>query len=137
MPQRKGFHSPHVAVISESLARDRWPNQDPLGQTIEFGNMDGDLRLLTIVGIVGDVREKSIESSPRPTIYVDYRQRPQGTTHFTIVLQTGTDGPAVIASAREVLRHLDPNVPPRFSTLPQIVSSAMDTRRFSLILVAA
>ena len=45
-------------MISESLARDRWPNQDPLGQTIEFGNMDGDLRLLTIVGIVGDVKDK-------------------------------------------------------------------------------
>jgi hypothetical protein len=38
-----------VAVISDSLARDRWPGQDPIGHTIEFGNMDGDLRLLTIV----------------------------------------------------------------------------------------
>src|SRR6266851_4161591 len=52
---RDGANSPHVAVISESLARDRWPNQDPIGHTIEFGNMDGDMRLLTIVGIVGDI----------------------------------------------------------------------------------
>ena len=44
---------PHVAVISDSLARTRWPGQDPIGHTIEFGNMDGDMRLLTIVGIVG------------------------------------------------------------------------------------
>ena len=54
--ERDSANSPHVAVISESLARERWPNQDPIGHTIEFGNMDGDLRLLTIVGIVGDVR---------------------------------------------------------------------------------
>src|SRR5258708_6193850 len=40
--------SPHVAVISDSLARARWPGQDPIGHTIEFGGMDGDLRLLTI-----------------------------------------------------------------------------------------
>jgi putative ABC transport system permease protein len=134
--ERDTSAAPHAALISASLANVRWPNGNPLGQTLEFGNMDGDLRLLTVVGIVGDVREKSIESSPRPTVYVDYRQRPQATTHFTIVLQTAADAPAVIASAREVLRDLDPNVPPRFTTLPQIVSSAMDTRRFSLILVA-
>ena len=48
---------PHAALISESLAKSRWPAEDPLGRTIEFGNMDGDLRLLTIVGIVGDTRE--------------------------------------------------------------------------------
>jgi len=36
--------SPHVALVSESLARAVWPGQDPLGRTIEFGNMDGDLR---------------------------------------------------------------------------------------------
>jgi hypothetical protein len=47
--ERDGANSPHVAVISESLARDRWPNQDPIGHTIEFGNMDGDLRLMTSV----------------------------------------------------------------------------------------
>src|SRR2546427_412456 len=50
--ERDGANPSHVAVISESLARDRWPNQDPIGHTIEFGNMDGDLRLLTIFGVV-------------------------------------------------------------------------------------
>jgi len=35
--ERDGVNSPHVAVISESLARDRWSNQDPIGHTIEFG----------------------------------------------------------------------------------------------------
>src|SRR5262249_32472685 len=43
--EHDGFDGPHVALISESLARSRWPNEDPLGRTIEFGNMDGDLRL--------------------------------------------------------------------------------------------
>src|SRR5437667_355084 len=45
--------APHVAVISASLARTRWPGEDPLGKLIQFGNMDGDLRPFTIVGIVG------------------------------------------------------------------------------------
>ena len=68
--------APHVAVVSESLARSKWPGLDPLGHSIEFGGMDGDLRLLTVVGVVGDVRQKSLESQPRPTVYVNYRQRP-------------------------------------------------------------
>ncbi len=75
--ERDGANSPHVAVISESLARDRWPNQDPIGHTIEFGNMDGDLRLLTIVGIVGDTHEYGLDAPPRPTVYVNLFQRPR------------------------------------------------------------
>jgi len=45
--QRDSFNASHAAVIPESLARARWPHQDPIGQTIQFGNMDGDLNLLT------------------------------------------------------------------------------------------
>src|SRR5262249_37630546 len=59
-----GPDSPHVAVISQSLARERWPNQDPISRTIEFGNMDGDMRLLTIVGVVGDVRQYGLDLPP-------------------------------------------------------------------------
>jgi putative ABC transport system permease protein len=132
---RDSFDAPHVALISSSLAKERWPNGDPLGQTIEFGNIDGDLRLLTVVGVVGDVREKSIEAPPRPTIYVNYRQRPQATQHFAVLLQTGADVQSVTRAAREDLRALDANVPPHFSTLPQIYSAALETRRFSLTLV--
>src|SRR5205807_1140362 len=53
--ERDAPGAPHVAVISASLARRRWPGEDPLGKLIQFGNMDGDLRPFTIVGVVGDV----------------------------------------------------------------------------------
>ena len=72
-------------MISESVAQQKWPNQNPIGQSIEFGNMDGDLRLLTVVGVVGDIRARRLEIAPRPTIYVDYRQRPRATSEFNIV----------------------------------------------------
>ena len=74
--ERDGPNAPHVAVISESLARARWPDADPIGATVEFGNMDGDLRLLTIVGIVGDTRESGLEQPPRPTLYVNLMHGP-------------------------------------------------------------
>ncbi|HEV2114698.1 MAG TPA: ABC transporter permease [Terriglobales bacterium] len=130
------INSPHVAVISESLAREKWPTQDPLGHQIEFGNMDGDLRLLTVVGVVGDVRNNSLESPVRPTIYVDCLQRPGKTDDFTMVIRSAANPAAIISAARQIVQNLDPNVPPKFSTLAQVVSGSLQPRRFNLILVA-
>src|SRR5579864_4036343 len=127
--------APQVALISESLARERWPNQDALGQTLEFGNMDGDFRPLTVVGVVGDVRADSLETVPAPTVYVFYRQRPQAAHDFTVVLRAAGEPTALISSAREVLRILDPTVPPQFGTFVGVVSASLQARRFNLELV--
>jgi putative ABC transport system permease protein len=132
---RDTMDAPHVAIVSKSLAEEKWPNQNPLGQTLEFGNMDGDLRLLNIVGVVGDVRDRSLEAAPRPTIYVDYRQRPQSAQRFTVVMLFAGPPDAIYPAAREILRTLDPNVPPRLSTLSQTFAASLGTRRFSLLLV--
>lgn len=127
----------HVALINESLAREQWPDQDPLGRTIEFGNMDGDLRPLTIVGVIGDTHDDGLETAPRPTVYVNYRQRPQATWQFSTVVRTETDPAAVISAARRIVRTLDPNVPPKFSTFAQVLSTSLKSRRFNLSLVGA
>jgi len=131
---RDTMDAPHVALISESLAREKWPNQDPIGHTIEFGNMDGDLRLLTVIGVVGDVREASLEKPPRPTIYVNYRQRPQATYRFSAVVRTAGDPASVIASARKIVRDLDPDVPPSTSSFTAIFAASTSGRRFNLVL---
>ena len=133
--ERDTSDAPHVAVISQSLARQTWPNQDPIGRTIEFGNMDGDLRLLTIVGVVGDVRDHSLESAPPPTVYVDFRQRPQVAWTFTFVMHTSSNLESVFGAARSILHDLDPNIPPRFNTLSQVYSASLEARRFSLTLI--
>ncbi len=127
--------SPHAAVISESLTRSRWPGEDPIGRTIEFGNMDGDLRLLWIVGIVGDTREYGPERPPRPTVYVNLWQRPRFST--TVVMRSAGDVHGITAAARGVLRDLAPNVPTRFRTFEQIYAASLGARRFNLMLVGA
>jgi putative ABC transport system permease protein len=131
--QRDGADSPHVAVISESLARDRWPNQDPLGRTIEFGNMDGDLRLLTIVGIVGDVHEYGLDAPPRPTVYVDLFQRPRAA--ITITMLSDADTQLVTSSARGILQDLDPEIPATFRTFSQVYSASLGSRKFNVVLI--
>ncbi len=80
---RDQFDQPHVALISESLAKSRWPGEDPLGRMVEFGNMDGDLRLLTIVGHCrrhAGVRARAasatddVRQSPAETSILDHRR---------------------------------------------------------------
>jgi len=131
---RDGETAPHVAVISESLARTRWPNSDPIGATVEFGNMDGDLRLLTIVGIVSDTREYGIDQAPRPTLYVNLMQRPKFSA--TVVIRTDADTRAITTAARGALRQIAPDVPPRFRTFADIYTASLGARRFNLTLVA-
>ncbi|HSC27455.1 MAG TPA: ABC transporter permease [Vicinamibacterales bacterium] len=131
---RDGPDAPHAALITESLARTRWPDIDPIGRTIQFGNMDGDTRLLTIVGIVGDTRESGLEQPPRPTVYVNLLQRPRFSA--TVVVRSDADPTTIMASARAVLKQVAPDVPPRFRTFAQIYDASLGARRFNLTLVA-
>ncbi len=131
---RDAATAPHAAVINESLARSRWPNADPIGATIEFGNMDGDLHPLTVVGIVGDTREYGLEQPPRPTLYVNLLQRPRFSV--TVVMRSSADPRGITPAARSVLREVAPDVPPRFRTFAQIYSASLGARRFNLALVA-
>jgi putative ABC transport system permease protein len=130
---REGANAPHAAVISESLARERWPNQDPIGRTIEFGNMDGDLRLLTIVGIVGDTHEYGLDAPPRPTVYVNLYQRPRSA--ITVTMLSDADTQSITSAARGILHDLDPEIPSRFRTFSQVYSASLGSRRFNVILV--
>jgi predicted permease len=130
-----GADSPHVAVISDSLARDRWPNQDPIGHTIEFGNMDGDLRLLTIVGIVGDVHEYGLDVPPRPTVYVNLFQRPSSA--ITVTMLSDGDTQLVTSAARGILEEINPEIPARFRMFSQLYSASLSSRKFDVILIGS
>ncbi len=124
-----------VAVISRSVAQEKWPNRNPIGQTIEFGNMDGDARLLTVVGVVQDIRDHSLESPARPTIYVNYRQRPQAAQQVAVVMLASGKPDSIYAAAREIVRETDPNIPPTFGSLSKTFTESFAARRFSLVLI--
>ena len=124
-----------VAVISESLAEARWPDEDPIGKFIQFGNMDGDTRPFTIVGIVGDVRERSLEATPSSVFYGNARQRTTALAgRFNVVLETATPA-AAVAAARQAAQQVSPSMPVEFRTLEEVFSSSLSQRRFSLVLL--
>jgi putative ABC transport system permease protein len=98
--------------------------------------MDGDMRLLTVVGVVGDVHYRSLEKPPEPTVYVDYRQRLRGSRDFTVVMRSTTPPDLLLADARRIVRDIDPDVAPRFQSFEDVFSGSLATRRFNLTLIA-
>jgi predicted permease len=132
-----GLDSPNVALISQALARQHWPSQNPIGETVEFGNMDGNLRPLTIVGIMGDIRARGLNLPPnQPIIYVDYRQRGINLNSSPTILLRSTAPPReVISAARGIFHHLAPDVPVQFSTFADEMGGWLADRRFLLLLV--
>jgi predicted permease len=129
--------APHVAVVSELLAKRRWPNQDPVGKVIQFGNMDGDTRPFTIVGVVGDVRDRGLDREPRATFYGYYRQRPRTIAEFTLVVAGRGDAAALAGPVRQIVRDMRPDVAPQVTTMEDLVATSVADRRFNLWLIAA
>jgi len=128
--------STQVAVISRSLAETQWPGRSALGRWIQFGNMDGDLRGIQIVGVVGDVREITPEAQPQPTLYVSARQRPGKAARSSLIVR----GPASVTlaeTARRIVREIDSEIPVTTRTVSAALDMALGSRRFTLWLVAA
>lgn len=134
--EQDDWNSPHVAMISETLARQRWPNQDPVGQIIFFGNMDGELKPLTIIGIAGDVRARGLNRPPGAVIYVHYRQRGmKANSSPTIVMRSAAPMGEIVSAARGIFHDLAPDVPVKVSTFANEMGGWLADRRFLLLLV--
>ena len=108
--------SPAVAVINESMARQFFPEVDPLGQRIQFGTEPSpDLPDMEIVGIIGDVNQ-SFQVGSKAEIFVPYQQ---GTDpilvslylNTALVIGTGDDPAALTPSVRAAIRAVDPEQP--------------------------
>ncbi|MFN2475604.1 MAG: ABC transporter permease, partial [Chthoniobacterales bacterium] len=130
-----GPDAPHVAVVSQSFARRYFPKEDVIGKQIQFGNMDGDLHVLNIIGIAGDVRDTGLDIDVRPTVYVQYLQRPRHAAEFSVVVRGRGDAASLISAMRREARALNPEMPIKFEPLAQLVAASLDNRRFSMIML--
>ncbi|HXM34335.1 MAG TPA: FtsX-like permease family protein, partial [Pyrinomonadaceae bacterium] len=95
--------------------------------------MDGDLRLLHVVGVVGDVHDYGVDVAISPTIYANALQRLPSSS-LTMVARAQVEPSALIPAMRETVRSLDAQLPLSFRTLDQVFSSSLDQRRFSLVI---
>ena len=133
---RKG--APNVAIINESLAKKYFPGEDPLGRQLMITGrhqpLADDEADRTIVGVVGDVHQRSLETAPREEIYVPMAQgsNPSG----ELVIQTSGDPYAVLPELKATVLAVLPGVPLRnVRTMEELVGTRLAQRRFNMLLM--
>jgi predicted permease len=127
-------HSPWVTVINESMAREYWGGQDPIGRRLQFGAETW----RTVIGVVGDVRHEGLDVETKPEMYVPIEQAPNTESSPTIVLRTALDTDAAAAELREAVAAIDRAMPvDRIQTMEQLVSGSVAQPRFRTVILAA
>jgi putative ABC transport system permease protein len=113
-----------VAVISKSLARRYFPDENSLGRKLKVGQADESSPWLTIVGIVEDVHYSWINKDDIPTIYRSYRQSPP--FYASLVLRTGGDPLALVPGVRSQIAAVDPDLSLfNIKRLDQVISDSI------------
>ena len=127
---RNGGHQ--VAIVDRAFADKFFPKEDAIGQGLHIGN--GSKDFFDIVGIVGNIHYAGLDADPAPTMYVPIVQDTFGT--MWVVEWTEGDPSQLAASARQVVRDIDPMLPAySINTLSQIVSESVAPQRFSMLLL--
>jgi len=127
----------HVAVISADAARATWGNADPIGKRIQYMNMDGDAHLLTIVGVVGDVRERKLDRAPSGAVYVDLAQRPVSASQFTLVVRSTLPLATLAPTLRRIVDARAADIPHALAPLAEVRAAALADRKLGLVLLGA
>jgi putative ABC transport system permease protein len=134
---------PPVAIVSESFARESFPDRDPVGLQLLVKDTPDGFRPMTIVGVAGDVHHGSLETAPEPHLYVPYHQVPQNLLVFLaqnqfVLVRAEGDPLALGESVRRAVRGVDSNVASAGARLSgSYLEAASAARRFGLVLVAA
>ena len=132
---RDEYNAPFVAIISEALARETFPTEDPLGKRIQCG-LDSP-NWMTIVGVVGDVRQDSPASPPAPQLYMPLKQHPFHANELQVVLRTAVEPGSLAQAVRQKVRALNPEIALKFTTLEEMVAESIARPRFQMFLISA
>jgi putative ABC transport system permease protein len=121
---------PMVVVISESLARQTFPKEDPLGHRIMCGFDMASMKGMTIVGVVSDVRQDSPASQPGPALYVPLSQHPDRADQVEVVLRSSGDPDTLLPMVQKTIREMNPQVATKFTTMTELVNDSVSAQRF-------
>jgi putative ABC transport system permease protein len=120
-----------VAILSEQLAKQLWPGQDPVGRQFTRG----DEQLYEVIGVAGDVRADP-DKPPVAMIYRPYWDWPP--RQVMLVARAAGDPRSIAATIRAAIRSVDPDVPiPEMHTMQEILEDSVAQRRFQMLLSAA
>jgi predicted permease len=119
-----------VIILNETLARNLWPGQDPIGRIVRTDNPER-----TVVGVVGDVRHLALEEASGNEFYIPMRQTDDYGT-VDLVVRTSLPTAQLASRLREGLRPVESNLPTSdLRTLQTLVDRATSPRRFVALLL--
>jgi predicted permease len=126
-----------VAIVNTAMEKKYWPGQGAIGKQVGPGSTR--FPLLTIVGVVPDVKHISIREESVPEMYVLYTQKPwPSMLNMRVALRTKSDPASVTQSVREAIHSLDPDLPlAKVATLTTLVDDSMSQPRFSMFLLGS
>ena len=129
------FESPFVTIISESLARlSLAKNSDPIGKRIQCG-LDSD-KWMSVIGVVGDVRQGSPADSPGPTLKCPWRSIRIIANQIHIVLRTKVEPLALVSAVRQKILAANPMIAMKFTTMDAMVNDSITVERFRAVLLS-
>ena len=130
--------APPVGVINESMARQYFGDEDPLGRRIRWARDEG-VSWITIVGVVGDIRHFGLAKGEEPAIYTPYAQSGQEWKRWSEIVVRTERAPDIVATTAQLKRALwkvDPLIPvTKVRTMNQIMASSLGERRFNALLI--
>jgi putative ABC transport system permease protein len=125
---------PAVALISEKMARQYFPHENPLGRQMMFGFPPNGNVAREIVGVVSDIRDVSLGKDPGPMMYVPFAQAPLWGGE--VVVRSNLSASAVAAAVRDEIHAIDQDLPVTdVETLPEAVHASVAEPRFRTLLL--
>jgi predicted permease len=126
-----GADAPQVVVINQAAAEKFWPNEDPIGRRVRT---QADRPWVTVVGIVGNVRQHGLDEAPTEEIYAAFAQSPQRTA--TVAIRTRGEPGAIARRLQEAVRTIDPQQPVvNIRTLEALRGEALASPRLTMTLL--
>jgi putative ABC transport system permease protein len=127
--------APPVVLIAEKMARRYWQDEDPVGKKIKLGFV-GVPVIREIVGVVGDVRHKGLDSDPRIEIFLPHLQEPYGS--MTYVVRTTKDPATTLQAVKGEVWKVNKDLPfASIATVDTLIARTLGERRFNLILLGS
>ncbi|MGB6876239.1 MAG: ABC transporter permease [Candidatus Acidiferrales bacterium] len=99
-----------VALINQTVAKTFWPSQDPVGMRFKSGGDPEPKPWITVVGVVGDVRQAGLDQPPRPEVYLPYDQHDFFAPSY-LAIRTAGDPMSVANAVREQIWAVDKDQP--------------------------
>lgn len=115
-----------VVLINETFARRFLPGLQPIGQRIDFGGGEKEVR--EIIGVVADVKNDDLDEQPDPSVYLPYSQNAFLT--MNLVIRTTQDPTRLASAVRSEVRAIDPSLPiSNVKTVSQMIGERISPKR--------